>query len=106
MSSRRRRLPRRSLSSPLWSMADSLSICSVGQGPAHLVRPLELKPVAGPFEHDEPVFAFDMASGCLGAEPAQSRILVTPYKDGRGRDGADVGQALPRSASAAEVGAV
>src|SRR5713226_48928 len=106
MSSSRRRLGRRSLSSPRWSMAHSLSICGIGQGAAHLVRPLELEPVAGAFQDDEPVVTFDVAGGGLGAALAESRILVAPKEDGRHFDGADVRQPLPGAATGCEVGAV
>src|SRR5260370_42586532 len=106
MWSSRRRLERRSLSSPRWSMADSLKTCGLGQGLAHLVRPLELEPVSGAFEHDEPVLAVDVALRRLGPAPAQRGILVAPQQRGRPLDAPDVRQVLPGGGTGTEVGAV
>src|SRR5713101_855699 len=106
MSSSRRRLPRRSLSSPPWSMAHSLSICGVGERAAHFGRALELQPVPGAFQDDELVRPVDVTARGLGAETAERRILVAPEEDGRRLDRADVRQPLPSGPAGAEVGAV
>src|SRR5712692_2936806 len=106
MSSNRRMLERRSLSSPRWSMADSLSIWSAGEGAGHLVWPFELQPVPGAFEYDELVGPVDMAACCLCSVPAEGGILVAPKQDGGHGDGPDVRQPLPGAAARREIRAV
>src|SRR5260370_37907156 len=104
MWSSRRRLPRRSLSSPPWSMAHSLSICGVGERAAHFGRPLELQPVARPLQDDELVRPLDVTARGLAAVPAEGWILIAPEQDGRRHDRTDVAQALPSRPARAHVG--
>src|SRR5229473_4085581 len=106
MSSSRRRLERRSLSSPRWSMGDSLSSYAIGQGAAHLGRPLELQPVPGTFQDLEPVVTFHVTCGGFRAAPPEGWILVAPQQRCGHIDGAGVREPLPGSAARAEIGAV
>src|SRR6202158_527820 len=106
MSSSRRRLERRSLSSPLWSMADSLSICGGREGAAHLVRPIEVEPVARALQDLQLVLTFNVSAGVLGAAPAERGILIAPQQDGGRRNRADVRESLPRRPDGGEGGAV
>src|SRR6266508_5121293 len=106
MSWRRRSVERRSLSSARWSMADSLSICAIGEGSAHLRRPLELEPVSGALEHLQPVIVLDVSRRGLHGAAAERGILVAP-KQMRGRvDRTKARQPLPCTAAWAEVGSV
>src|SRR6267378_1597074 len=106
MSSSRRRLPRRSLSSPRWSMADSLMSCSSGQRTAYGRRALELKPVAGSLQDHELEFGLDVLAGGLHPPPAQRGIVVTPDQRRPHFDGSYVREALPGTSAGSEVGAV
>src|SRR6266478_9498768 len=106
MSSSRRRLERRSLSSPRWSMGDSLSSCGLGQGAADLGRSLELQPVPGALQDNEPVVRFDVCGRGLGTAPAEGGILVAPQQRSGHVDGTYVREPLPSPAAGAEVGAV
>src|SRR6266851_8600105 len=106
MSSSRRRLDRRSLSFPLWSMAHSLSICGICEGAAHLVRPIEVEPMAGALQDLQLVLPFHISAGVLCATPTERRILIAPQQDGRRRNRADVCQPLPCRPDRGEVGPV
>src|SRR5260370_38110386 len=101
MSSRRRRLERRSLSSPRWSMGDSLSSCAIGQGATHLGRTLEREPVPGTFQALEPVVTLDVTRGGFRAAPPERWILVAPHQRGGHMDGAGVREPLPSAAAGA-----
>src|SRR5690348_2393546 len=96
MSSRRRRLPRRS-ASPGRSIGESLLGKRGGQREGHLVRALELEPVAGALEDLEPEGSGDESMGALGLGAAERRVAVAPQQRRRGSDTRVPLEALPRA---------
>src|SRR5437588_11333599 len=106
ISSSRRRLERRSLSSPRWSMADSLMSCSGGQRTAYVRGAPELTPWAGALQDQKLELALDKAARGLRPAPAERGILVAPKQRRPYFDRSDVGEPLPGRWARREIGPV
>src|SRR5258708_37652239 len=103
----RRPTPGRRFGAGGFSPAASLIIFGGAcEGAAHLVRPLELQPVARALEDLEPERALDTLRGGLNGPPSERRILGAPQERGRCRDLQLLRDGRPGATSRPEVGAV